>query len=111
HLMFKGTKHYGTLNYAKEKPLLAKIDSLFDLYDTKTDPQERKHIYHLIDSISYEASKYAIANEYDKMCSSIGATGTNAYTSKERTVYVNNIPYNQVKKWIQLEGDRFYDPV
>src|SRR5665647_1046202 len=32
HMMFKGTDKYGSLDYAKEKPLLNKIDSLFEVY-------------------------------------------------------------------------------
>jgi zinc protease len=41
------------------------------------------------------------------MASSIGATGTNAWTSHEQTVYVNDIPSNEIKKWITLESTRF----
>jgi hypothetical protein len=43
---------------------------------------------------------FAIANEYDKMMTSIGAQGTNAFTSLEQTVYVNDIPQNNIEKWL-----------
>ena len=45
------------------------------------------------------------------MLSAIGAENTNAYTSFERTVYINDIPSNQLEKWIKLESDRFRFPV
>ena len=45
------------------------------------------------------------------MFSYIGATGTNAYTSFEQTGYVNDIPSNQLEKWIQIEAERFRNPV
>lgn len=54
--------------------------------------------------------KYAIANEYDKICSAIGAR-TNAFTSYDVTAYINNIPSNELKKWIEMETERFKDPV
>jgi len=60
------------------------------------DPDQRKMLYRKIDSVSYLASGYAIPNEFDKMLASIGATGTNAYTSVEQTVYTNEIPSNQL---------------
>ncbi|HMS64586.1 MAG TPA: insulinase family protein [Ignavibacteria bacterium] len=111
HMVFKGTDKYGTKDYEKEKPLLDTIIALYEKRRVVTDPTERKAIYHLIDSVSYLASEYAIANEYDKMISSIGAQGTNAYTSFEQTVYVNDIPSNQMEKWLKIESERFRNPV
>ena len=107
HMMFKGSELFGTQDYEEEKPLLAAIDDLFEVYRTKTDPAERAAIYHQIDSISYEASKIAIPNEYDKLISLIGSEGSNAYTSNDVTCYVEEIPSNQVENWARIEADRF----
>ena len=107
HLMFKGTEQFGTQNYEAEKPLLDEIESLFEVYRATTDPAERKAIYHRIDSISYEASKISIPNEYDKLMAAIGASGTNAYTSYDVTCYVENIPSNQIELWAKVQADRF----
>ncbi|MEI6122005.1 MAG: insulinase family protein [Bacteroidota bacterium] len=111
HMMFKGTQHFGTVDYKTESVYLNKIDSLFEVYRTQTDTNLRRFTYHIIDSISGVAAKYAVANEYDKMLAYIGAQGTNAYTSVEQTVYVNNIPENQLKTWLDIEFDRFSYPV
>lgn len=111
HLLFKGTDKYGSLDYAKEKVELDKIEALYEAYRVTKDEAKRKSMYHQIDSISGVAAKYAIANEYDKMLSSIGATGTNAFTSFEQTVYVNDIPSNQLEKWLTIEAERFRNPV
>ena len=111
HLMFKGTTHFGTQNYEAEKPLLDQITDLYEVYRTKTDPDERKALYHQIDSISGIAAKYAIPNEYDKMMSMIGASGTNAYTSYDVTCYTEDIPSNQVENWAKIQSDRFKNPV
>lgn len=111
HMMFKGTSHFGTSDYEKEKVLIAKVDSLFEVYRKITDEKERKAMYKIIDSVSFAASKYAIPNEYDKLMSAIGATGTNAYTSLEQTVYVENIPSNQLENWAIIQSDRFANPV
>ena len=111
HLMFKGTPNYGTSDYAAEKPMLDEIEQLFEVYRQTEDEVERAAIYHRIDSISYEASKLAIPNEYDKLMSAIGANGTNAFTSQDMTVYVEDIPSNQIENWAKIQADRFRNPV
>ncbi len=111
HMMFKGTPNFGTQDWAKEQPLVMKIDSLFEVYRVETDQQKRAAIYHVIDSISYVASKIAIPNEYDKMMTAIGAQGTNASTSNDVTQYQENIPSNQLENWAMIEADRFEHPV
>jgi len=111
HMLFKGTDKYGSLDYEKEKIWLARIDSLYEVYNKTIIEAKRKQIYAEIDSFSKIASQYAIANEYDKMMQGIGATGTNAYTSVEQTVYVNTIPTNVMHKWIEIEAERFRNPI
>ena len=107
HLMFKGSESFGTQNYAEEKPLLDQIEALFEVYRTKTDEAERTAIYRIIDSLSYEASKLSIPNEYDKLMAAIGADGTNAYTSFDVTCYIEDIPSNQLENWAKIQADRF----
>ena len=111
HLMFKGSEQFGTSDYAAEKPLLDQIEQEFEKYRLLTDEAERAAAYKVIDSLSYEASKYAIPNEYDKLMAAIGAQGTNAYTSYDQTVYVEDIPSNQIDTWAKIQADRFENNV
>ena len=113
HMLFKGTDVYGSLDFSAEKPMLEKIESLYEEYRSidMDDTENRERVWRQIDSISGESAKYAIANEYDKMVSGLGAKGTNAYTSFEKTVYINDIPSNQIEKWLKLEAERFRYPV
>ena len=111
HLLFKGTEHYGSLDWAKEKPYLDQIDALYEQYNSTTDTTLRRRIYHRIDSVSGLASHYSIANEYDKMMADIGSQGTNAHTSVEETVYEEDIPSNAMDKFLAVQAERFKDPV
>ncbi|HNK73250.1 MAG TPA: insulinase family protein [Chitinophagales bacterium] len=111
HMLFKGTDKYGSLDWSKEKPYLDQIDDLYEQYNSTTDEVERAKIYAAIDSTSGIAAKYAIANEYDKLMSIIGAKGTNAFTWYEQTAYVNDIPANQISNWLTIESERFRNPV
>ena len=111
HMLFKGTHSIATLDWAKESALLKQISDTYELRRNTTDEAKREALYKRIDSLSYEAAKFAVPNEYDKMVSSLGASGTNAFTSTERTVYVNDIPSNALEKWIMIESVRFQELV
>jgi predicted Zn-dependent peptidase len=111
HLLFKGTDQFGSLDWAKEKPYLDQIDGLYEQYNSTKDSVKRRTIYHRIDSVSGLASKYAIANEYDKMMANIGSTGTNAHTAVEETVYEEDIPSNAMDKFLVVQAERFRDPI
>lgn len=111
HLLFKGTDKFGTLDWTKEQGLLDQIEGLYQEYNMAVDDQVRTSIYRKIDSVSGLAAQYAIANEYDKIMSSIGANGTNAFTSFEQTVYMEDIPNNVVDKFLAVQQERFRKPI
>ncbi len=111
HLLFKGTDKYGTLDWSKEKPYLDQIDALYEQYNSTKDEVARKEIYKKIDKTSGEAAKYAIANEYDKMMAAMGGQGSNAHTWVEETVYEEDIPSNALGKFIDLQAERFRNPI
>lgn len=111
HMVFKGTSKLGTNDWAKEKVLLDSVEYLFNEYRKLTDPAARKAMYRTIDAVSGRAAKFAVANEYDKLMTHIGAQGTNAYTWVDQTVYVNDIPTNAIEKWANIEAERFGEMV
>jgi predicted Zn-dependent peptidase len=111
HMMFKGTPDFGTTNWEKEKTLIAQIEEMFEEYRLMTNDAERAAQYKIIDSLSYEASKLAIPNEYDKAMKFIGSQGTNAATSNDYTIYLENIPANQLENWAIIQANRFDSPV
>ena len=111
HMLFKGSRILGTTDYAKERPMLEEIENLFEEYRTLKDPREREALYAKIDAVSYEASKLAIPNEYDKLMSLIGSEGSNAFTSEDVTCYIEEIPSNQVENWARIQADRFMNTV
>lgn len=111
HMLFKGTDKYGSLDWAKEKVELDKIDALYEQYNKSKDEVKRKAIYKKIDSVSGVAAKYAIANEYDKMLTGMGAQGTNAWTNFEETVYTDDVPSSSLDRYLAVQAERFRNPV
>ncbi len=111
HMMFKGSHDFGTQNWAKESVLLDSVSAYFEYHKNEKDEAKKTLLYAKIDSFSYEASKLAIPNEYDKMMTSLGAKGTNAFTSTDMTVYINDVPSNGLEKFLDLESNRFQTAV
>lgn len=111
HMMFKGTDRLGSLDWVKEKAILDEIELLFEQHREEKNPEKKRDLYAEIDRLSYEAAQFAAANEYDKLVSVMGAKGTNAYTWVEQTVYVNDIPSNELERWFALESERFRRPI
>ncbi|QFG54376.1 M16 family metallopeptidase [Chryseobacterium sp.] len=111
HMMFKGTSKIGTLDWESESALLEEIAELYEQHKAETDPERKKDIYRKIDEVSQRASKFALANEYDKCISALGASGTNAHTWLNETVYKNNIPKNELERWLKIEKERFSELV
>lgn len=111
HMLFKGTDKFGSLDWAKEKPILDSIDVLYEVYNKTTDSAQRRAIYKQIDQVSGRASKYSIANEYDKMMTAMGAQRTNAHTWVEETVYDEDIPSNAADRLLAVQAERFRNPI
>ena len=111
HLLFKGNRNLGSLDYEAEAPLLDQIVDLYEQHFATEDPAERAEIYAQINATAQQAAQYAAPNEIDKLYNSMGASGLNAHTSNEETVYRVGLPSNRLRQWAEIESDRFVDPV
>ena len=111
HLLFKGNRNLGSLDYEAEAPHLARIAALYEEHFATEDQERRAAIYAQINATAQEAAQYAVPNEIDKLYSSMGAAGLNAHTSHEETVYRVDLPSNRLRQWAEIESDRFINPV
>ncbi len=111
HLLFKGNRNMGTLDYETEQPYLDQIVELYEQHFNSTDDGERAEIYAEINRVAQLAAQYAVPNEIDKVYNNMGAGGLNAHTSYEETVYKVGLPSNRLAQWAEIESDRFVNPV
>lgn len=111
HLLFKGNRNLGTLDYEAERPHLERIVELYEQHFAETNPERRAEIYAEINQVAQQAAEYAIPNEIDKLYNSMGASGLNAHTWHEETVYKVSLPSNRLEQWALIESDRFINPV
>lgn len=111
HLLFNGTDKYGTVDWNQEKPVLEKLELLYDQYNRQDTAAARAEIHKQIHAVSRVASEFVIAGEYDKLISTMGSLDSNAHTSFEQTVFEEDISCLAIDKFLALQGERFRSPV
>ncbi len=117
HMLFKGTKALGTTNYNAEKPLLDQIEATAQALINekakreKGDPVKVDKLSERLALLEKDASKYVVKEEFADIYSRNGGTGYNAFTSKDGTTYLINLPANKLELWAAIESDRMQNAV
>jgi len=124
HVLFKGTRTIGTRNLDRELALLDRQDELrsklIELKRQASSSTTRKsgklenRILALekdFATTQQEASNWAYLGQFSFLYSEIGATGLNANTYPDMTVFFVRVPANRLEAWFWLESDRLLEPV
>ena len=117
HMLFKGTETLGTKDYAAEAPLLEKIEVTAQKLvaerakGVKSDPALVKRLEGEITALEKQADRYVVKDEFFDLYSRHGASGYNAFTSRDGTTYLISLPSNKLELWAAIESDRMRNPV
>jgi predicted Zn-dependent peptidase len=117
HMLFKGTKTIGTRNYAAEKPLMDQIEKTAQALmaeKLKRDKADKKKIEELtrkLAALEADENKYVLPNEYSQIYAKNGGLSLNAFTSRDTTAYMVNLPSNKLELWAAMESDRMRNAV
>ena len=117
HLAFKGTSQIGTNDYPAEKIALEKVEKANDAYEEEylkpvgRDPQKLEELHKAFLEAQAEAHKYVVPNQFTEVAQENGATGLNASTGLDETIYFWSMPENRLELWAWLESGRLSDTV
>jgi len=117
HMAFKGFDKVGTTNFEAERVALQKVEETYAAYDrARRDPVNRDaakvaELEKAWKAAVDDANKYVVPNEFSKIIDRAGATGVNAFTNDDETVYFYSMPSNEVELWAYLDSGRFLHPV
>ena len=115
HMLFKGTTTIGTKDWAKEKPLLEKMNQIGEELDHAVEdgaPAERiAQLRKSLKEAQAEHKKWIFSEEYSKLYQTQGGVGFNAGTSKDETTYIIRLPANKLELWAFIESERMLDSV
>lgn len=117
HMLFKGTTTLGTKDYAAEKPILDKIEETAHSLMAekakggKADKDKLDDLQKQLKTLEEDASKYVVKDEFFEIYSKNGGVGYNAFTSRDGTTYLINLPSNKLELWAAIESDRMQNAV
>ncbi|MGV3522900.1 MAG: insulinase family protein [Candidatus Sericytochromatia bacterium] len=109
HLLFKGSDRLGTRNYAAEKPLLQRWNTLWQKY-IQAPSSERAQWAQQMDALEQEQAHYLIPQELDQIYSALGIAN-NAFTGSSYTRFEAILPPARLPAWLALETERLRAPV
>ncbi|HEV7889611.1 MAG TPA: pitrilysin family protein [Pyrinomonadaceae bacterium] len=131
HMMFKGTRTLGTKNIeenlkllkdmddvraqirAEEKELIRRqrLGEIADVKDPKNRSEKHKQLLARFEELTKREKELMVKDEFDRVYTTAGASGMNAGTSNDFTVYFINVPANKLELWFWMESDRLANPV
>jgi len=132
HMMFKGTNTIGTTDYEAEMAIMAQLDEIrtkmeveyTELRQAKRRGEVTGSIYlpenqtpRLVElreemkELQESQRQHIVNNEYNKIYTNQGATGLNAGTNSDATVYFIDVPANRLELWFWMESDRLLNAV
>jgi predicted Zn-dependent peptidase len=131
HMMFKGTATIGTRNIEQDLQIIAELDrvkgeirveeaGLLEAHrlgqiDDPEDPIQRtarhRELIEEFDELLGAQDELIIKEDFSRAYSGQGASGLNAGTGHDYTIYYVNVPANKLELWFWLESDRLLNPV
>ncbi len=132
HMMFKGTKTIGTKDYEKDREILARQDAVRaemekeysllreklrkgeisgSIYDPENATPRLKELKAELEKLYAQEKENIVKDELDQIYTREGASGLNAFTTEDQTVYFVTVPANKLELWFWLESDRLANPV
>jgi len=131
HMMFKGTPTLGTKDYEKDQQVIAEQERVREAMRQEEanmramwrrgeikdlqNPDEHTARYR---ELSAEFKKLVeaqrellVKNEFDRIYTTAGGSGMNAFTSEDLTGYFINVPANKLELWMWMESERLLRPV
>jgi predicted Zn-dependent peptidase len=117
HMLFKGTKTIGALDWRREEPILEKIRAIIKDIDRESmkgdraDRQKLESLQQRLSSLQTRARRLFEENEIDRLYTENGGFDMNAFTGYDQTTYFVNLPSNKIELWARIESDRMMNPV
>jgi predicted Zn-dependent peptidase len=131
HMMFKGTAAIGTRNIEQDLQIIAQLDEVkaalrveeaalleaerLGRIDDAGDPAHRAEGHQALmdrfEALLAQQEELLIPEDFSRTYSGQGASGMNAGTSYDFTLYFVNVPANKLELWFWMESDRLLNPV
>ncbi len=115
HMMFKGTKNFGTLDVAKDQKLQKQIEEAYQAIlaeQQKRNPDEERirEKRAEMDKLRAEVQKIYVSQAYSSQLGKNGAVRVNAFTTKDQTQYMASVPSDMLEQWFSITSEQLFEP-
>ena len=131
HMMFKGTHVVGTTDIDQDLKIIADLDRVRtairgeeeiliedrrrgripDSKDPRFRSDRHKALIEEFGGLLEKQRALIVKDEFDRIYTGAGASGMNAGTTNDMTLYFINVPANKLELWFWMESDRLLNPV
>ncbi len=131
HMMFKGTPTIGTTDATRDLDILVQQEQVRDEMraeearmrqalrkgdvDDITSPESKSDHYKELEArfqkLIEAERQVLVKNEFDRVYTTAGASGMNAFTTEDMTGYFITVPSNKLELWCWMESERLLHPV
>jgi predicted Zn-dependent peptidase len=115
HMMFKGTKNFGTLDQKGDRELQDHIEAAYQAVlaeQGKRNPDQaliREKLTEM-DRLRAKVQKIYIPQAFSSQLGKNGAVGVNAFTAKDQTQYIMSVPSDMLEQWFSIVSEQLLEP-
>jgi predicted Zn-dependent peptidase len=115
HMMFKGTRNFGTLDIERDEKLQQQIESAYQailseqkkrIPDDKLIREKRAEM----DKLRAQVQKIYVPQAFSSQLSKNGAVRINAFTTKDETQYITSVPSDMLEQWFSIMSEQLFEP-
>ncbi len=115
HMMFKGTKNFGTLDPERDRELQQKIESAYQevLDERRKRNPDQDRIREKLEEMArlrQKVQEIYVPQAFSAHLGRNGAVGVNAFTSKDQTQYVMSLPSDMLELWFSMVSEQTFEP-
>jgi predicted Zn-dependent peptidase len=131
HMMFKGSRVIGTRDAGRDQAIIEEQERLqeeirrlyaaqrvryrrgeiADPFDPSARPPELVELEDRFAGLVEEQRALMVKEEFDRIYTEAGASGLNATTNWDSTIYFVTVPANRLELWFWMESERLLQPV
>ncbi len=132
HMMFKGSETIGTSDFEQEAAIMAQLDALRiemeaeyevmremkrageiegSIYLPENQTEKLAELREKMRALQAQQKTFIVKDEFDQIYTEDGASGMNAGTSQDFTIYFITIPANKLELWFWMESERLLNAV
>lgn len=115
HMMFKGTRNFGTSDFNRDQELQEKIEAAYQvILKEKAKREPNPTLIRLkeqeMEALRVEVQKIYVSQAFSSQLSRNGAVGINAFTSKDETQYMTSVPSDMLEQWFSITSEQLFEP-